>query len=483
VAFAEYGRYDATGLAALVRRREVSARELVDEAITRVERHNAPLNAVVYKAYDEARAAADAALPDGPFKGVPFLIKDMDTHVAEWPLANGSAFLREFRCRYDSELVRRYRAAGLVLLGRTNTPEFGIPGTTEGRHHGVCRNPWNAEHSAGGSSGGAGAAVASGMVPMAHGSDGLGSIRIPAAQCGLVGLKPTQYRNPGAPDDRSRATGWVVDHVLTRSVRDSAAMLDWTGYPEDDAPYASPAKERPYTDEIATPPGRLRIAFNCATTHGGALQEDVLGVFNSTVKLLEELGHTLVEKPSLGIDWRSLYRAQMAVSGAMFVAAIDSWAQIVGHAPHEEELEPLAWAAYRGGKALSAAEVGDGLRTLRLLTRQLLALWRDFDVLLTPTTITPAPRIGHLDPVKVEPREFHRRQGRAFNFTPPWNMTGQPAISLPLGTSPNGLPIGMMLIARYADEATLVRVAAQLEQARPWLDRHPPIWDWAAISP
>ncbi|MGH6878141.1 MAG: amidase [Rhizomicrobium sp.] len=476
MAFAEYGRHDATGLAALVRRREISPRELLEEAIARIERHNPRLNAVVYKAYDEARRTADGALPNGPFKGVPFLIKDMDTPVAGWPLTNGSKFLRDYHSQHDCELVRRYRAAGLVLLGRTNTPEFGIPGTTEGRHHGICRNPWNPDHSAGGSSGGTGVAVASGMVAMAHGSDGLGSIRIPAALCGLVGLKPTQYRNPGGPDDRNRATGWVVDHVLTRSVRDSAVMLDWTGTPEEDAPYAPPSKQRPYTDELRTPPGRLRIAFNAATTHGGALHQDVRRVFDSTVKLLEELGHTLIDKPSLGIDWRSLYRAQMAISGAMFVANIDAWSAAIGHAPREDELEPLAWAAYRAGRALSGTEVGDGLRTLRLMTRQLLALWRGFDVLLTPTTITPASPIGHLDPVNVEPREFHRRQGRAFNFTPPWNMTGQPSLSLPLGMSADGLPIGMMFTARYADEATLVRLAAQLEQARPWSDHHPPIW-------
>jgi amidase len=476
VIFADYERCDATALAALVRRRELSARELLEEAIARIERHNPRLNAVVYKAYDEARATAGGALPDGPFKGVPFLIKDMDVPVAGWKLTNGSAFLRGHRSEADCELVRRYRAAGLVLVGRTNTPEFGIPGTTEGRHHGICRNPWNPDHSAGGSSGGAGAAVASGMVPMAHGSDGLGSIRIPAAQCGLVGLKPTQYRNPGGPDDRSRAAGWVVDHVLTRSLRDSAALLDWTGYPEDDAPYAPALKQRPYTEEIAVPPGRLRIAFHCATTHGGAIHDDVRKVFDATVKLLEELGHTLIERPSLGIDWRSLYRAQMAVSGALFVANIDAWAQVIGHAPREDELEPLAWAAYRAGEAVTAAEVGEGLRTLRLITRELLALWRGFDVLLTPTTITPPPPIGHLDPVNVEPRAFHHRQGRAFNFTPPWNMTGQPSISLPLGMSSQDLPIGMMFTARYADEATLFRLAAQLEQARPWASGHPPMW-------
>ena len=476
MSFPDYARHDATGLAALIRRREIRPIDLVEEAVARIEHHNSQLNAVVYKAYDEARAATASALPEGPFKGVPFLIKDMDMPVAGWPLANGSAFLRDHRCNYDSELVRRYRAAGLILLGRTNAPEFGIPGTTEGRFHGICRNPWNSQHSSGGSSGGAGAAVASGMVPMAHGSDGLGSIRIPAALCGLVGLKPTQYRNPGGPDDRARAHGFIVDHVLTKSVRDCAAMLDWTGYPEDDAPYAPVPKSRPYTEEIRTPPGPLKIAFCAATTHGGALHADVRSVFQQTVTLLEDLGHTLIEKESLGVDWRELYRAQFAVSGAVFVATIDRWGQILGHAPEEGELEPLAWAAYRSGKAVPAAEFGAGLGTIRVISRRLLALWREFDVLLTPTTITPAPPIGHLDPINIEPREFHRRQGRAFNFTPPWNMTGQPAISLPLGTSDDGLPIGMMFTARLADEATLFRLSAQVEDARPWFDRHPPIW-------
>lgn len=476
MAFAEYDRYDACGLAALVRRRGISPRELVEEAIARIERHNRPLNAVTYKAFDEARATANGALAGGPFKGVPFLIKDMDTPVAGWPMTNGSAFLRSHRSERDCELVRRYRAAGLVLLGRTNAPEFGIPGTTEGRHLGICRNPWNPDHSAGGSSGGSGAAVAAGMVPMAHGSDGLGSIRIPSALCGLVGLKPTQYRNPGGPDDSIRAHGMVVDHVLTRSVRDCAIMLDWTGYPEDDAPYGAPAKSRPYAEEIRTPPGRLKIALNAATTHGGAVHEDVLGVFNATVTLLDSLGHTLIEKPSLGIDWKRFYRAQMVVSGAVFAAEIDHWSEQLGRAPKEDELEPLAWAAYRTTKSLTGSEVGAGLGTLRVMGRQILALWRDFDVLLTPVTITPAPRIGHLDPVTVEPREFHRRQGRVFNFTPPYNIAGQPSLSLPLGMSRDELPVGMMFTARYADEATLFRLAAQLEDARPWAGRHPPIW-------
>jgi amidase len=476
MAFVEYDRYDACGLASLVGRREISPRELALEAIARIERHNPRLNAVTYAAFDEALAVADRALSGGPFRGVPFLIKDMDTPVAGWPMTDGSAFLKNHRSDSDCELVRRYRAAGLVLLGLTNAPEFGIPGTTEGRHLGICRNPWNPDHSAGGSSGGSGAAVASGMAPMAHGSDGLGSIRIPSALCGVVGLKPTQYRNPGGPDDSHRAHGMIVDHVLTRSVRDCAIMLDWTGYREPDAPYAWPAKNRPYAEEIETPPGSLRIAFHAATTHGGPVHEEVLQVFHETVALLENLGHRVIGKPSLGIDWKAFYRAQMAVSGAMFAAEIDRWSARLGRAPEENELEPLAWAAYRAGKSIPASEVGAGLGTLRVMARQILALWRDFDVLLTPVTITPAPRIGHLDPIRIEPREFHRRQGRVFNFTPPYNVTGQPSLSLPLGMSRDGLPIGMMFTARYADEATLFRLAAQLEQAQPWTNRHPPVW-------
>lgn len=476
MAFAEYGDYDATGLAHLIRRGEVSPAELAEEAIARIERHNGTLNAVVYKAYDEARKAAKGKLPDGPFKGVPFLIKDINLPVAGWPMTNGSAYLANYVSPEDAELTRRYRASGVVLLGKTNTPEFGIPGTTEGRHLGICRNPWNPDYSSGGSSGGAAAAVASGMVPMAHGSDGLGSIRIPAAQCGLVGLKPTQYRNPGGPDDRNRAHGFVVDHVLTRSVRDTAAMLDWTGYPEDDAPYAPPIKARPFVEELETPPGRLRIAFTTEAPRPTPPYANVQAVFDSTVTLLGELGHTTIEKTSLGIDWKTLYRAQGCVSGAIFAASMADWAIALGREPKEDEMEPLAWSAWRGSQRLTAAQAGWGLQMLRIMSRQILALWHDFDVLLTPVALTPPPRIGHLDPVNVEPREFNRRQSFVFGYTPPCNMTGQPAISLPLGMSGDGLPIGMMFASRYGDEATLLRLAAQIEDAQPWAARHAKVW-------
>lgn len=476
MAFKEYNSYDGLGLAELVRKGEVSPLELAEEAIVRIERHNPKLNAVIYKAYDEARAAAEGSLPDGPFKGVPFLIKDIDLPVKGWPMTNGSAFLRGYVSPEDAELTRRYRASGVVMVGKTNLPEFGIPGTTEGRFLGICRNPWNTDYSSGGSSGGAASAVASGIVPLAHGSDGLGSIRIPAAQCGLVGMKPTQYRNPGGPDDHDRPHGFIVDHVLTRSVRDSAAMLDWTGYPEDDAPYAPPPKVRPYLDEIQTPSGKLRICFTEENPSGTPLHADVKRVFDETVALLGELGHIMIPLPTFGVDWATLFMAQACVSGMIYSASIEHWSRVVGREPNEEDFEPLALESYRAAKQLTASQAGWGMQTLRVMSRQILKLWRDFDVLLTPVAMTPPPRIGFLDPVNVEPQEFNNRQASIFGYTPPFNMTGQPSISLPLGWSQDNLPIGMMFTGRYSDEATLFRLAGQLEEARPWKDKHPPIW-------
>jgi amidase len=477
MAFAEYAKYDGLGLAHLVRRGEVSPLELVEEAIARIERHNPKLNAIVFKAYDQARAAAKSKLPDGPFRGVPFLIKDIGMEVAGWPMTNGSALLKDYVSESDAELTHRYRDAGVVLVGKTNTPEFGIPGTTEGRHLGNCHNPWNIEHSTGGSSGGAAAAVAAGIVPLAHASDGLGSIRIPAAQCGLFGMKPTQWRNPGGPDDGGRAHGLVVDHVVSRTVRDSAAMLDWTGYPEDDAPYAPAPKSQPYMDEIATNPGRLRIAFCVQTIVGTPLHPDVQATFDQTVKLLEELGHATIEKKTLGVDLLTLYRAQGMVSGGMANAGYEEWAEKLSRPLDESTLEWLALAGYRAAQKITGRDVGWGLKTIRTISRQILALWREFDVLLMPVTITPPPVLGHLDPTNVQAREFNRRQGKTFGLTPLANLTGQPAMSMPLGLSETKLPIGMMFMGRYGDEATLYRLAAQIEEARPWIDRKPPIWN------
>ncbi|MEI9991512.1 MAG: amidase family protein [Rhizomicrobium sp.] len=477
MAFSEYADFDGLGLAHLVRRGEVTPAELLEEAVARIEKHNPALNAVVHKAYDEARAVAAAKLPDGPFKGVPFLIKDINMEVAGWPMTNGSALLAGYVSRHDSELTKRYRAAGMVLAGKTNTPEFGIPGTTEGRFLGNCHNPWNPEHSTGGSSGGAAAAVAAGIVPMAHASDGLGSIRIPAAQCGLFGLKPTQSRNPGGPDDRGRAHGLIVDHVVTRTVRDSAAMLDWTGYPEDDAPYAPVPKARPYTDEIQTAPGRLRIAYCAQTIQDTPLHPDVQATFEKTVKLCGELGHTMIEKTALDANLRKLYKAQGFVSGAVAVVGYEEWAEKMQRPIDISTLEWLALVGYRAAKEMTPRDVAWGLQTIRVIGRQILALYREFDVLLQPIQITPPPPLGFLDPMNVRAREFNRRQGQTFGLTPIANLTGQPAMSVPMGLSGDGLPLAMMFSGRHGDEATLFRLAAQIEQAHPWIDRKPPIWN------
>jgi amidase len=475
MSFAEYDRYDGLGLAHLVRRGEITPLELVDETVARIERHNPKLNAIVFKAFDEARATARSNLPNGPFRGVPFLIKD-EMDVAHWPTTKGSALLRDYVPEDDAELTRRYRAAGLVLVGKTNLPEFGIPGTTEGRFLGPCRNPWNTAHSSGGSSGGSAAAVASGIVPMAHAADGLGSIRIPAAQCGLFGMKPTQSRNPGGAHDGGRAHGLIVDHVVTRTVRDSAAMLDWTGYPEDDAPYAPAPKSRPYMEEIVVSPGHLRIAYCTETVQAKELHPDVQATLDATVALLESLGHTTIPLASFGIDLRKLYSAQGYVSGAISNASLEAWSERLGRPLDNSTLEWLALASYRGAQKATAKDVGWGLQTIRELTRQFLAQWRAFDVLLLPMTITPPPPIGFLDPTEVRAREFNRRQGQVFGTTPLANLTGQPAMSVPLGMSDTKLPIGMMFMGRYGDEATLFRLAAQLEQANPWIQRKPPIW-------
>lgn len=470
-----YAEYDGLGLAALVRKGEASAGELVEAAIARVERHNPTLNAVVHKAYDEARATAAGALPDGPFRGVPFLIKDLGQRVAGWPRTSGTRFDGDVVDAEDTELVRRYRASGVVLLGKTNTPEYGITGVTEGQRLGPCRNPWNPEHVSGGSSGGAASATAAGIVPLAHASDGLGSIRIPAACCGLFGLKVTRDRNPNDVD-LDRVIGLAVDHVVSRSVRDSAAMLDATGYPERAAPYPAPAKSGPYLEELGRGPGKLRIGFSSATPGGRPVDPEVQAAFERTIALLQGLGHEVFET-DLGVDWRAFYRAQGVVSGMNFVAGMREKIERMGREPAEGELETLTAASLRNGRRITGEDAGLALRALYGVSHQILERFEAFDVYLTPVLGTAPPKVGHIDPDSLEPREVGRRQSAAFPFTPPFNITGQPSMSVPLEWSSGGLPLGMMFTGRYADEATLFRLAAQLEDAQPWARRRPPVWN------
>jgi len=475
VSFPEYADYDGLGLAELVKKGEVMQLELIDAAIERSERHNGTLNAIVYKAYDEARAKAKGDLPDGPFKGVPFLIKDLGTEVKGWPRTSGSKFVANVVDNHDSELVKRFRSAGTVLFGKTNTPEYGITGTTESRLLGPCRNPWDPSRISGGSSGGAASAVGAGIVPLAHASDGLGSIRIPAACCGLVGMKVTRDRNPQGPHDFDRAIGFSVDHVVSRTVRDSAAMLDATGYPEPASPYAPPPKERPYMEEITKSPGKLRIAWSSETPSGKPIHPEIQAALEKTADFLEKLGHD-VRPRGLGIDYRELYRAQGAVSGSNFAAGMMRRIAETGREPNEDELEPLTWAGFKGGQRLTGAQAMWGWQQLRLMNRQVLSVFEEVDVYLCPVLGQLQPEIGHLGPDQ-EPRELNRKQGQVFPFTPPFNFTGQPSLSLPLWQSESGLPIGMMFTGRYADEATLFRLAAQLEKELPWKDRRPQLWN------
>ncbi|HEU4733425.1 MAG TPA: amidase family protein [Kofleriaceae bacterium] len=471
----EYTGHDGLGLAALVARGEVSPAELIEAAIATIERHNGTLNAVVHKAYDEARRTAAASLPDGPFKGVPFLIKDLVQRVTGWPCSMGSVFGQLPPAEADSVLVRRYRDAGLVLLGSTNTPEFGIPGVTHSRRLGLCKNPWNVDHTPGGSSGGSAAAVASGMVPMAHASDGLGSIRIPAACCGLVGLKPTRDRNPWDPDERWRVCGLAVDHIVCRSVRDCAAMLDATGYPQPASPYPSPPKAGAYLDELRRAPGKLRVTWSARTATGRPIDPEVEQALRSTAELVRSLGHE-VEEGALKVDLIALYLAARVMLAANFAAEMKGVIARVGREPRDGELEPLARRAYEAGKLVSGADAFAAAQRVRALCWQVLEQFQDFDVLLTPVLGTLPPRTDELDPLTSDLKAFDSRTAATFPFTGHFNMTGQPSISLPLAQSASGLPIGIMFTARYGEEATLLRLAAQLETARPWAARHPAIW-------
>jgi amidase len=471
----DYSNYDGVGLAELVRCGEVKPAELIEAAIARVERHNLSINAVVYAAFDEARAMAQS-LPDGPFRGVPFLVKDLLIQVAGWPRTSGSRYCRGVVDAEDDGLMRRYRASGVATIGKTNLSEFGIAGTTEGQLFGPCRNPWNTEHIVGGSSGGAAAAVAAGIVPMAHGGDGRGSIRIPASCCGLVGLKPTRDRSPHLPDGYDFAQGFVVEHVITRTVRDSAAMLDVTGQAEPGSPYAAPPKSRPYAEEIERSPGKLKIAYSSETANGRPCHPEVQAALEVTAELLRRLGHEVVPK-GLGVDQRALWGSQGAFSGANFAAGMRRMIEQIGREPQGDDFEPLTWASWKGGQRAGGMDAMADAQTLRMLGRAALQIFETYDVFLTPTLAAPPPPIGYLSPVLNAPRDIGRRNGEFFSYPGVANMTGAPSISLPLAWSSQGLPMGMMFSARYADEATLFRLAAQLEKEAPWKDKHPAIWN------
>ena len=474
--FPEYSDYDGLGLAELVRTRKITPTELVDAAIDRIERHDGTINAIVHRAFDEARRQAAEVPGSGPFAGVPFIVKDFGIGVAGWPNTSGSRFCRDVIDEDDSGLMRRYRDSGVIPIARGASSEFGIIGNVETAAYGVVRNPWNPDHMSGGSSGGSAAAVAAGYVPLAHASDGLGSIRIPAACCGLVGLKVTRDRNPNLPDAFDYATGFCVDHVVTRSVRDSAAMLDVTGRPEPGSPYATPPKDRSYLDEITRTPGRLRIAFSGESARGTGPDAEVQSALDRTVAALTALGHDVFERP-LGEAQMLLHRARLPVSAANFAAGMAQVVACVGREPTADEIEPLTAAALAVSKTVTGEAAFLGLQQLRAASRLIVEQFNAFDVFLCPVMTAPPPPIGTISGTNPDPGDIGRRQAELFPYAALFNFTGQPSLSLPLEMSSTGLPIGMMFTGRYADEATLFRLAAQLERGLPWSDRRPMVWN------
>jgi Asp-tRNA(Asn)/Glu-tRNA(Gln) amidotransferase A subunit family amidase len=468
----DYERYDGLGLAALVQSGQVSPHELLESAIERVEARNPGVNAVVNRLYDQARAAIASSLPRGPFLGVPYLLKDLGAQYAGAVTSAGSGYFRDAIADHDSEAVLRLKRAGLVIFGKTNTSEFGLSTSTEPALFGPTRNPWRLERSAGGSSGGAAAAVASGMVPMAHASDGGGSIRIPASCCGVFGLKPTRARNPMGPDAGEGWSGAGVWHAVTRSVRDSAALLDATAGPDVGDPYWAPPARGPYLAEVGADPGRLRIAFTTAAWNGHPVDRSCAAAVEEVARLCESLGHH-VEPGSPTFDAQAHTQAFRVIVSAHVRAMLQARGETLGRAPRPDDVETISWRMAEFGRTASASEVVRAVGTLHRIGREVARWFGRFDLLLTPTMCAPPYRLGVLAMSGVDPEAFARAIAGTLAFTSLWNSCGNPAMSVPLCMSGDGLPVGVQFAARFGDEATLFRLAAQLEAARPWAGRRP----------
>ncbi len=482
---ADLATMDATAQADLVRSGEASPLELVDAAIARIEAVNPELNAVIHELFDEGRAAAQADdLPDGPFKGVPFLLKDLGAAFAGQPLHMGMKVLKDagFRAPVDTTLAQRFRAAGLITIGKTNTPEIGILPTTEPDAYGATCNPWDTERTPGGSSGGSGAAVAAGMVPFAHANDGGGSIRIPASCNGLVGLKPTRQRISEGPMIGDNLSGLTAELCVSRSVRDTAHLLDAVHGPAPGDPYWAPQPARPYSDELDADPQGLRIGY--ATTPAVDIEVDPVCVeaVEAAAKMLEGLGHEVSAGSPTdaavaaggGLDIGDTFLTRWAAGQTM---VLDTLGLALGRPIGENEVEPLTWTLAQIGRQRSAGRYLMDVAVHQTLSR-MIAGWYEsgFDLLLTPTMAERPQPLGTWDDSGERPMDAFDRALPAGAFTAIFNVTGQPAISLPLHRSDDGLPIGVQLVAKFGREDLLIAVAAQLERAHPWADRTPPVY-------
>jgi amidase len=490
MSFAEYDDHDCIGLAELVRRGEVSPKELLESAIERIEQRNPELNAVVHRMYERAWARVDE-LPDGPLKGVPFLVKDLKLAIAGEPTSNSCKLTVDQTPDRDSVTFQRYEAAGLQTLGKTNTPEFGLMGITEPKLRGPARNPWNTEHTPGGSSGGSSAAVAARIVHAAHSGDGGGSIRIPGSCCGLFGLKPTRGRITMAPWAGEAWDGFVQEHVLTRSVRDSALLLDLTALPTPGEPYAQPPKAGPWIDEVGKDPGKLTIGFATATLYAGETHPECKAAVEEAAKFFEGLGHEVVEStPPFPVD--DMIRNYFLTVAAGLSNFVDKAAAYAGRKPRAADFEPATWLFANIGWKNSAAELFMTQSKVHAAAREIAAWFEEHDVFLSPTIARPPAKVGELYPsgsketqlkllgamplkplVDLALETLGKTTLAATPNTQLFNQTGQPAASVPWSWNDDDLPIGIQLAGRFGDEATLFRLAAQVEAERPWADRKP----------
>jgi amidase len=473
---------DAVAQAELVRRGEVTPLELVDAAIARIERVNPQINAVVIPLFDKARTlAAGGSLPNGPLRGVPFLRKDLLCPAAGDPQHDGMRLLRDLKycAPHDSYLAVKFRAAGLIDVGKTNTPELGLYPTTEPDAYGATRNPWNPSYSAGGSSGGSAAAVAARMVAIGHGGDGGGSIRMPASECGLVGLKPSRGRVSPGPDFGEVWHGFATEGVLTRSVRDTAVVLDAIAGNMPGDLYAAPPQARPFADEPAVRPRQLRIGMMRREPRDGApLDPECRRAVEEAARLLESIGHRVEESHPAELDESSLMWPHFTdIVSCQTVSALEQYEQIAGRKINAEDVEMGTWYFVERAQNISGARYVSAINWVHGWARRMVRWWSEagFSMLLTPTLATPPPPLGALMPTAESPTGHIERIVAMMQFTPQFNVTGQPAISLPLHWTGQGLPVGIQLVASFGREDLLLQVAAQLEEACPWSDRRPPI--------
>ena len=470
--FADYQDYDALGLAELIRNKEVTAAEVLDATIEQVEALNPKLNAVVHTMFDESHAAVAAGLPDGPFTGAPYAMKDLWIHVKDTPSTSGSRLFADAVSDHDSTITARLRAAGLVIFAKTNTPEFGLNATTEPVLFGPTRNPYDLARSAGGSSGGSAAAVAARILPAAHATDGGGSIRIPATNCGLFGLKPTRARTPYGPDLGEGANGMSCGHAVTRSVRDSAALLDATHGPAPGDPYCAPAPARPFLEEVGADPGQLRIALMTSGAGGERIDPECVRAAEEAAKLCEQLGHA-VEEAMPAYDVQAMRRAWRTLVGGNIKNGIDLRGAARGRPAGEDEVERISWLCAEDGARLSGADYAREIQTIHRLGRRFGDFFQTYDILLSPVLADPPQPLGFSDMMGDDLDVYFDRLFDHVAFTAQFNQSGGPAMSVPLHWTDAGLPVGVHFGADHGNEATLFRLAAQLEQAKPWADRRP----------